>query len=267
MEETSTLQAHKRAPASEIGDRDSTKDITTFWGNHYPGGSWTDGTHIFVADASQLRLYAYNRWNGNQAPSRELKLAPEHKHPRGVWANDDTFWVVNQQTQVLAYKRTPPSQFGKRDSAKDMIVQPVPSESLNGIWSDGDTLWVVDGRDKKAYAFNLALGTAWPSLDITLSREHTWATHWYGAMGIHGDGDYLWVTDNNAIRSSVFVYYQPKPGPTVSGLTLVSATSSTVTIRASTIYSTDNTTLYLRYKTPFASSLVCEFQRHRRQER
>ena len=255
----STLQAHKRAPASEIGDRDSSKDITTFWGNHYPGGSWTDGTHIFVADASQLRLYAYNRWNGNQAPSRELKLAPEHKHPRGVWANDDTFWVVNQQTQVLAYKRTPPSQFGKRDSAKDMIVQPVPSESLNGIWSDGDTLWVVDGRDKKAYAFNLALGTAWPSLDITLSREHTWATHWYGAMGIHGEGDYLWVTDNNAIRSSVFVYYQPKPGPTVSGLTLVSATSSTVTIRASTIYSTDNTTLYLRYKTPFASAWSVNF--------
>ena len=250
----SLFKAYKRQPATEIGERDASKDFTGFYGNHTPGGSWSDGSYLYAADASQLRVYAYNLSNGARVMSREFALGPQHKVPRGVWANDDTFWVVNQQTDVLAYKRTPSWEYGDRDSAKDITVQTPPSYALNGIWSDGETLWVVDGRDKRAYAYNLKLGIPWPGLDIPLSRDHTWASHAYGAIDIWGDGEYLWVTDSSASRSRVFVYYQPKPAPMVSGLTVTSVTSSATTIRADTIYVSSETTFYLRHKSPFADS-------------
>ena len=102
--------AFKRQPAANIGDRDSTKDITgaidnsDFTGllhNDDPTGLWSDGTYLYAVEQYQGvarkrgRVFAYSLADGNRVKSKEFLLDWRHYEPKGIWANTDTFWIVN----------------------------------------------------------------------------------------------------------------------------------------------------------------------------
>ena len=245
-----TILAYKRTLAAQHGERDTTKDITPSLGNHSPGGLWSDGTYLYAVDRSQLRAYAYQLSDGSRVASREFRFARGHSDPKGIWANSDTFWVVKPQHDAYAYKRP----YGGRDTAKDITLHEAGSYALGGIWSDGETIWAVDGRDRMLYAFDLTVGVPRPHLNIPLNTAHANAVNSLGASDMWGDGEYLWILDGRRSGSKVFAYYQPKPDPSVSALSVVSATQTAVTIRANVSYPDATKAVYLRYRAPFAAT-------------
>ena len=248
-----TIRAYKRALAAQQGERDVAKDITPHFANHTPGGLWSDGTFLYAVDRSQLRTFVYRLSDSSQVPGREFTFVDDFD-PKGIWANSDTFWVVNPQHDAYAYKRTPSVEYGRRDTAKDITLHEGGSYALGGIWSDRQTIWVVDGRDRMLYAVDLKLGIPRPRLNVRLSTAHTTAVNSLGASGLWGDGEYLWVLDGRRSGSKVFVYYQPKPDPSVTALSIVSARSTAITIRADIAYPDVTKTVYLRYREPFSDT-------------
>ena len=252
---TTTIHAYKRTLAAQHGDRDTAKDMTPHFGNHTPGGAWSDGTFLYVVDRSQGRIYVYSLADGSRELSREFRFERGHLDQWGAWANDDTFWVVKRQHDALAYKRPPLSGYmAARDTAKDITLHEHGSYALGGLWSDGETLWAVDGRDRVLYAFDLRLGVPRPHLDVPLNSGHVTAINGLGASGIWGDGEYFWVLDLRLSASKVFTYYQPQPDPSVTELSVVSATSSVVTVRAEMTYPDVSRTVHLRHREPFAAT-------------
>ena len=252
---TTKIHAYKRTLAAQHGDRDTAKDITPRAGNHTPGGAWSDGTFLYVVDRSQGRIYVYSLADGSRELSREFRFERGHLDQWGAWANDDTFWVVKRQHDALAYKRPPLSGYmAARDTAKDITLHEHGSYALGGLWSDGETLWAVDGRDRVLYAFDLRLGVPRPHLDVPLNSGHVTAINGLGASGIWGDGEYFWVLDLRLNESKVFTYYQPQPDPSVTELSVVSATSSVVTVRAEMTYPDVSRTVHLRHREPFAAT-------------
>ena len=252
---TTKIHAYKRTLAAQHGDRDTAKDMTPHFGNHTPGGAWSDGTFLYVVDRSQGRIYVYSLADGSRELSREFRFERGHLDQWGAWANDDTFWVVKRQHDALAYKRPPLSGYmAARDTAKDITLHEHGSYALGGLWSDGETLWAVDGRDRVLYAFDLRLGVPRPHLDVPLNSGHVTAINGLGASGIWGDGEYFWVLDLRLNESKVFTYYQPQPDPSVTELSVVSATSSVVTVRAEMTYPDVSRTVHLRHREPFAAT-------------
>ena len=252
------LLAYKRLPEAERGNRDEDKDITPTTGHNLPGGLWSDGTHLYAVDQSQFRVYVYKLSDGSRAVSREFAFPGDHSNAKGIWANSDTFWVVAPRHSAYAYKRTPASQYGDRDTAKDITLHEDGSYALRGLWSDGDTIWAVDGVDRKVHAFDLRHGLPLPELNVPLARAHSavGAPSW-GASGMWGDGEHLWILDANSgdrNGSKVFVYYQPRLDPSVSALSVISATDTALTIRADMIYPDASRTVYLRYREPFGDT-------------
>ena len=247
---STTILAYKRTPAAQHGDRDTAKDITPGLGNHSPGGLWSDGTYLYAVDRSQFRAYAYQLSDGSRQSSREFRLARGHSDAKGIWANSDTFWVVYPQHDAYAYERP----YGGRDTAKDITLHKDGSYALSGIWSDGQTMWAVDGRDRMLYALDLRVGIPLPHLNIPLNTAHANAVDSLGASDMWGDGEYLWILDGRRSGSKVFAYYQPKPDPSVSALSVVSATQTAVTIRADISYPNPSKTVYLRYRAPFTAA-------------
>ena len=202
----------------------------------------------------QGRVFVYSLADGTRIKSREFKLDWRHYDARGIWADTDTFWIVNGDREAWAYKRTPSWEYGARDTTRDIIVHPVGSYSVRGIWSDGKVLWAIHGEHKVAYAYDLRTGTAVPALNIQMSDEHSSPLNTMGPAGVWGDGEYLWITDSPSGGSKVLAYYQPKPSTVVVGLTLTSVTSTTATIRVGLSYPDATKTVYLRHKAPFADS-------------
>ena len=247
---STTILAYKRTLAAQHGDRDTAKDITPGLGNHSPGGLWSDGTYLYAVDRSQFRAYAYQLSDGSRQSSREFRLARGHSDAKGIWANSDTFWVVYPQHDAYAYERP----YGGRDTAKDITLHKDGSYALSGIWSDGQTMWAVDGRDRMLYALDLGVGIPLPHLNIPLNTAHANAVDSLGASDMWGDGEYLWILDGRRSGSKVFAYYQPKPDPSVSALSLVSATQTAATIRADISYPNPSKTVYLRYRAPFTAA-------------
>ena len=261
--------AFKRQPTADIGERDSDKDIlgatdstdlSGFSHNDDPGGLWSDGTYLYAVEQyqgvrrKQGRVFVYSLADGARVTSKEFKLDWGHYDVKGIWADRDTFWIVNGAREAWAYKRTPSSQYGDRDSTRDIIVHPAGSYSVRGIWSDGKALWAIHGLDKVAYASDLQTGTALPALNIQMNDEHSSPLNTRGPAGVWGDGEYLWMTDSPSAGSKVLAYYVPKPSTLVSGLTVTSATSTTATITVRLSYPDASRTVYLRHKAPFAAS-------------
>ena len=261
--------AFKRQPTADIGERDPAKDIlgatddtdpSGFSHNDDPRGLWSDGTYLYAVEQyqgvrrKQGRVFVYSLADGARVTSREFKLDWGHYDVKGIWADRDTFWIVNGKREAWAYKRTPANQYGDRDSTRDIIVHPAGSYSVRGIWSDGKALWAIHGLDKVAYAYDLQTGTALPALNIQMNDEHSSPLNTRGPAGVWGDGEYLWMTDSPSAGSKVLAYYVPKPSTLVSGLAVTSATSTTATITVRLSYPDASRTVYLRHKAPFAAS-------------
>ena len=131
-----------------------------------------------------------------------FSLHSSNSAARGIWGNDDTFWVANDGSgsanKLYAYNRSD----GSRDSGSDFnTLNAANNRSLRGICSDGTTMFVTDHADDKIYAYRMS-DTMWDSgKDVTLDGANN------NPQGLWCDGSHLWVAeDNDNLTSKIFVY-------------------------------------------------------------
>ena len=250
----SIYKAFKLTPSSQHGDHDSNKSFTGGQGNHSSGGSWFSNNRLYAIDFSQTRWYVYAIPGYWRDGGKERVLPSEHSYPQGIWGNDDTVWVIQPRSQAWAYSRT--QKFGtaaERKPELDITVNPHNRRQLWGIWSDGTTMWAIDSLTKYAYAYNIKLQRRWPELDIKLGGAHI-ASGDFGAGDLWGQGDYIYVLERRNDSSKVVAYYMPRTDTDLSGVTVTSLSGANVGVRAHLIYAVPNTTVYLRYRSPFSTT-------------
>ena len=79
-------------------------------------------------------------------------LIREINGARGIWGNENTFWVSDSDARRIFAFHTD----GSPDRAKDFrTLDEANNDNPAGIWSNGEFMWVTDTRDKKLYAYHM----------------------------------------------------------------------------------------------------------------
>ena len=131
-------------------------------------------------------------------------LHSDNSDPRGMWGNEDTFWVANDGTgtgegdKIFAYNRSD----GSRDSAKDFDnLNGAGNNALDGICSDGTTMFVADFFDDDLYAYKMSDTTHDSTKDITLDSDNG------DPRGMWCDETTVYVAnDGSGAANKVFAY-------------------------------------------------------------
>ena len=148
-------------------------------------------------------------------------LHSDNSTPRGVWGNDETFWVANDGSgatdKLYAYNRSD----GSRDSSSDFDnLNTAGNNDVRGICSDGTTMFVADSGDDEIYAYRMSDKTRISTREVTLDSANN------SPQGLSCDRTHLWVAeDNDDLTSKVFVYLR-SDGSHVSTLDIGASTLS-----------------------------------------
>ena len=149
-------------------------------------------------------------------------LHSDNDNPKGIWGNDDTFWVSQNGTtdKLFGYNRSD----GSRDSSQDFnTLTGAGNERPTGICSDGTTMFVADYDDHKVYAYTVSTKAHDSTKDITLASGNT------KPEGVWCDVTNVWVVDDDSVPSNeIFAYNRvdgtqnadvdfPDLDPTVNG--------------------------------------------------
>ena len=209
--------------ASDISDPDglpSPPSLSYRWQRPLESGQWVDiasanrDTYIVTAsDASRsLRCtVSFIDGSGYQDVVRGAAITPPKRvtgfsldsantNAKGIWGNDDTFWISQNGTtdKLYAYNRSD----GSRDSSQDFnTLTGAGNEAPTGICSDGTTMFVADFADAKVYAYNLSTKAYDSTKDIALHSsndkpEDVWC-----------DATYVWVVDDDTSgNNDIFAY-------------------------------------------------------------
>ena len=148
-------------------------------------------------------------------------LHSDNSDPKGIWGNDDTFWVANDGSgagnKLFAYNRSD----GSRDSSSDFDnLGTASNDSPSGICSDGATMFVADRVQLKIYAYKMSDTTRVTGKEFSLDSDNS------SPQGLSCDPTHLWVADqtNSHTTSKIFVY--EKDGTRASSLDLPAGTLS-----------------------------------------
>ena len=200
----------------DTGREDPSQSFTTLdaAGNHTPRGIWSDGTTMWVIDAEDLRIYAYNLETKEREDSaNEIELETNNSNniennnnPIDLWSDGSIMWVSDSDDQRLyaynvggIYNKT--KNISVAGSASDDTHKVFPG----GIWSDGTTMWVnarvFDGTDNLVRAFVLNDGARDASNDWNIAVSDLHNAMWSDGAT---DGATLWSTE--WIRSTVNAY-------------------------------------------------------------
>ena len=133
-----------------------------------PFGIWSDGEIMWVVDANDYAIYAYDMDTKKRVPEEGFEglEAASNIQTSGLWADGSTMFVANafNPNRIYAYWRS-----NKAPNPDRYITLKAENDGARGIWSDGTTMWVSDTDDDKIYAY--ALPDAGPPPD-TLSVEN-----------------------------------------------------------------------------------------------
>ena len=201
------------------GSRDSSQDFNTLTGagNERPTGICSDGTTMFVADYDDNKVYAYTVSTKAHDSTKDITLHADNTKPEGVWCNDDTVWVVEDDVtgsnDIFAYNRVDGTQNADVDFPDlDPTVNGSPPLNANprDIYSNGETMFVVDDEDATVYAWKMSDQTRDSDKEIALDGDNA------DPEGLWFDGRVLWVVDD--ADDKVYVYDLPgaQPGNTVA---------------------------------------------------
>ena len=128
------------------------KEFDTHADNADPAGIWSDGTTMWVGDASDNKVYAYTLASGARDTGKEFDTHSNNSYLDGIWSNGVTMWVVgkyNNPQKEYAYNMAD----GARDTTKEFNLH-TDNDDPVGLWSDGAAMWVADGSDYKIYAYH-----------------------------------------------------------------------------------------------------------------
>ena len=153
-------------------------------GNGYGWGIWSDGTTVWVLDASDYKIYAYTLANGARNSAKEFALHADNSQPKDIWSDGTTIWVADA-TNIKLYAYTLAN--GTRDSTKEFALH-ADNYTPRGIWSDGTTIWVVEYNSYKLYAYTLTNGTRDNDKEFDLDSQYN-----YSPTGVWSDGTTIWV--------------------------------------------------------------------------
>ena len=120
-------------------------------------------------------------------------LHSDNSDPKGIWGNDETFWVANDGAgatdKLYAYHRSD----GSRDSSSDFDnLNTASNNDVRGICSDGRTMFVADSGDNKIYAYKMSDTTADSNKDVSLDSDNT------NPQGLSCDGAHIWVANQTS---------------------------------------------------------------------
>ena len=155
--------------------------------NISPTGIRSDGATMWVVDASDNKIYAYNT-DGTRDRGKDFDTLSTagNTNATGIWSDGTTMWLTDAtDDKIYAYNTD-----GTRDSGKDFdTLSTAGNNAPTGIWSDGTTMWVSDQTDDKLYAYQMSDQAHDSGKDLTLSAGNA---HSYG---IWSDGTTMWVSD------------------------------------------------------------------------
>ena len=159
-------------------------------GNSNPRGLWSDGITMWVADASDARIYAYKTADKTRDPAKDFNTlsAAGNTSPMGIWSDGTTMWVADWRGDKLyAYNMSDKSWNPSQDFN---TLSAAGNTNPTGIWSDGTTMWVADTADR-IYAYNMSDKSRNPSEDFdtynTIGNRYI--------QGIWSDGTTMWAAD------------------------------------------------------------------------
>ena len=123
-------------------------------------------------------------------PSRFGGLASGNDGPWGMWSDNRTVWISNEDSPMIyAYNTNTRAQ----DSDKEFdTLDDAGNDQLTGIWSNGTTMWVADYDDGKIYAYRMS--------DKARDAEKDFATLTAAGhenpTGLWSNGTTMWVADD-----------------------------------------------------------------------
>ena len=190
---------------SSTFERRSDLDLTGL-GNSLLRGLWSDGTTLWVADASNTKLLAFDIATGERQRAKEFPLAvgpgsdDYNITPSGIWSDGSTMWVADYSGRVFAYdlatgQRQPTREF-------DDVLGGKKGQSALDIWSDSSTMWISNFPDGDVFAYSMETRTRQPHLDIpaeTMRAEGNTLP-----SGLWSDGLTIWIGDSN--NDKVYAY-------------------------------------------------------------
>ena len=161
--------------------------------NGDPAGLWSDGETVWVADATDLEVYAYDLATGGRLVERDIVLDAANADPSGLWSNGQALWVADKDDgRLYAYFLSGGARYAVYDIELDE-----DNAAAGELWSNGETVWVIDTAGRKVYAYDLATGTRLADDDIRLADGNDDPT------AVWSDGATLWVADGDG---TVYAY-------------------------------------------------------------
>ena len=181
--------------------------------NRFAQGLWSNGTHLWVVDSGQDRVFVYVLATGEREEGKEFELAEENANPRGIWSDGETLYVLDSSRRsLLVY-----------NLATGELVGEYPLAALNasprGIWSDGLTFWVSDDGAKRIFAYRFEqreedVGGETQTQTVLVRYEVEEFSFRSliragnsNARGIWSDGDVMYVADEQ--DDKVYSYNMP----------------------------------------------------------
>ena len=163
--------------------------------NNNPRGLWSDGTTMWVADAINDKLYAYDLATKAREVGKDFDSlsAAGNSLPFGIWSDNITMWVADYgDSKLYAYNMATKA----RDAGKDITTVARPT----GIWSDGTTIWVAHQTPAKIHAYNLDTKAS----DADKGSDTLRAAGNGDPGGIWSNNITMWVTDED--NGKIYAY-------------------------------------------------------------
>ena len=159
--------------------------------NADPYGIWSNGATMWVADYTEVKLYAYRMSDKARDADKDFDTlsAAGNDDPTGIWSNGTTMWVADAvDDKLYAYNLDTKA----RDASKDFdTLDAADNNRPRGIWSDETTMWVADSEDDKLYAYRMSDKAPDASKDFdTLDAADNNLP-----VGIWSNGTTMWVAD------------------------------------------------------------------------
>ena len=134
--------------------RETNKEFNLASANGDAVGIWSDGETMWVADAEEDRVFAYQLDGGSRQANKEFNLSGGNARATGISSNGETIWVADPDDDKLyAYRLTEGDSFGDREPAKDIDLASENGAPI-GIWSDGVNMWVADVLADKIFGYS-----------------------------------------------------------------------------------------------------------------
>ena len=176
------------------GDRDRGRDFNTLAaaGNPAPDGIWSDGTTMWVQDATDKKAYAYTLATKARDSGKDISFSHATFATAIAMGSDGTtMWVADVATTDKLFAYT--ISGNTRDASKDITLH-TDNTDVSGLWANSTTIWVGDSVDDYIYAYTISGGARDSGKEITPHADNDNIT------GLWSDGTTMWVSDSTDVK-------------------------------------------------------------------